>query len=333
MTTLVVSFAAILAGILPGTDPALLSHQDWTSLPRALPVFVCALVFHNIVPIVCLQQQGDPGRVRTAILAGTGLPLAMYALFSTAILAHVPAGGVLVDASVVEDQIKSLIASAPFSSLLFPAFSFAAITTSSIGTAVSQVEEVAAFLGAAGASASGPSPSSASAPTAGTKPAPEGWARRMVGTLMVGATEAEATRAASGKQTNAQPELRRMEAMQGKAAPTATGGGRGSGAVHDAAGLGKAGLLGLVFVPPLALANTFPGAFQAALEVGGTYGDVVLFGAIPVLMAWRQREAMGEDGGGLRLLPGDKLPLIGIGVASLGLIAAYSSDLVARVVP
>jgi alpha-D-ribose 1-methylphosphonate 5-triphosphate synthase subunit PhnH len=43
------SFAALLAALLPGLDWELLRRANFAALPRALPVLVLSLVFHNVV--------------------------------------------------------------------------------------------------------------------------------------------------------------------------------------------------------------------------------------------------------------------------------------------
>jgi hypothetical protein len=43
------TFCALLAALLPGVDATLLLRTNVECLPSAMPVFVCALVFHNVV--------------------------------------------------------------------------------------------------------------------------------------------------------------------------------------------------------------------------------------------------------------------------------------------
>lgn len=44
-----VSFGALLAALLPGLNKELLWRSNPGALPRALPVLVLSLVFHNVV--------------------------------------------------------------------------------------------------------------------------------------------------------------------------------------------------------------------------------------------------------------------------------------------
>jgi tyrosine-specific transport protein len=46
-----------------------------------------AQVCHDLVPVVCVQLGGDRRRVRTALLAGSLLPLAMFVSWDAIMLA------------------------------------------------------------------------------------------------------------------------------------------------------------------------------------------------------------------------------------------------------
>lgn len=82
---------------------------------------------------------------------------------------------------------------------------------------------------------------------------------------------------------------------------------------------GKALLCGLVLVPPLAFALYNPQLFIAALGYAGGVGTVILFGLLPVAMAWVGRYKKRLDSP--RLLPGGKLMLTAIVVCSLAVMA------------
>lgn len=48
----------------------------------------------------------------------------------------------------------------------------------------------------------------------------------------------------------------------------------------------------LVLLPPLAFALVNPTIFFGALDVAGSFGISVLFGILPAVMAWKQREVL-----------------------------------------
>jgi tyrosine-specific transport protein len=75
----------------------------------------------------------------------------------------------------------------------------------------------------------------------------------------------------------------------------------------------------LTLMPPTVLAILFPDVFYKALDFAGTYGVLVLFGLIPVAMAYGERGTVlgserGEEGneGSVEFVPGWLLPLLGI---------------------
>jgi tyrosine-specific transport protein len=77
---------------------------------------------------------------------------------------------------------------------------------------------------------------------------------------------------------------------------------------------GKAVLCSLVLVPPLFFAIVYPQIFLSALSYAGGVGAVVLFGLLPVAMAWQGRYR--QKISGVQLVPGGKF--------ALSLIVAFS---------
>jgi tyrosine-specific transport protein len=100
----------------------------------------------------------------------------------------------------------------------------------------------------------------------------------------------------------------------------------------------------LVLLPPLAFALVNPTIFFGALDIAGSLGISVLFGILPAVMAWKQRDALGSSGGengrayapksGARTVfanEGFRMePLLSGGRPVLVLIVAVASALVAR---
>lgn len=74
-------------------------------------------------------------------------------------------------------------------------------------------------------------------------------------------------------------------------------------------------LIGLVLLPPLAFAYLYPSIFLSALNYAGAFGAVILFGLVPVAMAWKGRYFEGRKGA--RLLPGGKPLLVAIAAFAL----------------
>jgi tyrosine-specific transport protein len=70
---------------------------------------------------------------------------------------------------------------------------------------------------------------------------------------------------------------------------------------------------------PLIAAHLFAGGedFTAALKIAGSYGSPMLYFCIPAIMAWTQRQKVQDLP---NLVPGGSATLVGLGVASMGLM-------------
>lgn len=72
------SFFGVLAALLPEAQiQALTANANWSNVPRAVPTLLLSCVFHNIVGSISARLQ-SPERVRNVVLAGSGVPLAMF---------------------------------------------------------------------------------------------------------------------------------------------------------------------------------------------------------------------------------------------------------------
>ena len=151
-------FATIVGGgALHAHWPAL-AAADWSAAPAAVPVILLSLVFHDLVPVVVAQLRGDPVKVRTALLVGGGLPLAMFVAWDAVALALAGDGG------LSGDPLAALAASGgPALATAVAAFSGLALATSALGNALGLTETVAAELGSLQATTAGAATASADA--------------------------------------------------------------------------------------------------------------------------------------------------------------------------
>lgn len=86
---------------------------------------------------------------------------------------------------------------------------------------------------------------------------------------------------------------------------------------------GKLLLCGLVFIPPLLVAVTYPHVFLLALDLAGGFGCALLLGLLPILMVWSGRYWL--------RLP-DKCPLPGGRIVLLLLILFVAFELVTQLI-
>ncbi len=87
--TVIVSFVGLLLLAARQVHPTSLLSQNWSALPPALSVMLVALFFHNIVPVVATQLEGDAPKVRQSIVVGSAIPLTMFLLWNAVILGSV----------------------------------------------------------------------------------------------------------------------------------------------------------------------------------------------------------------------------------------------------
>ena len=81
----------------------------------------------------------------------------------------------------------------------------------------------------------------------------------------------------------------------------------------------KLPLYALIFLPPLVLSVIEPNIFFDAIELAGAFGNSILFGIIPALMAWKSRDScwLSER---VLLVPGGRGLLIGMIAIATGII-------------
>ncbi|MGH1393963.1 MAG: amino acid permease [Trichormus sp.] len=63
--------------------------QDWSAVGSAISVMLVALFYHNIVPVVVTQLEGDSRKIRQSIIIGSAIPLVMFLAWNAVILGSV----------------------------------------------------------------------------------------------------------------------------------------------------------------------------------------------------------------------------------------------------
>eukprot|EP00529_Nitzschia_sp_RCC80_P022787 CAMPEP_0113490648 /NCGR_PEP_ID=MMETSP0014_2-20120614/27155_1 /TAXON_ID=2857 /ORGANISM="Nitzschia sp." /LENGTH=496 /DNA_ID=CAMNT_0000384427 /DNA_START=300 /DNA_END=1786 /DNA_ORIENTATION=+ /assembly_acc=CAM_ASM_000159 len=115
-----------------------LSNQHPEKVADAFPIIFLSLVFHNIVPTVVNQLEGDRAKITTAIVGGTTVPTLMFLAWNAVVLGNMdlPAAGssAMEGASAVDPVTLLQTASGnPVLSNLVTTFSSLALVTSLIG--------------------------------------------------------------------------------------------------------------------------------------------------------------------------------------------------------
>lgn len=77
------SFVALIVVGSGGVQMDFLTEQDWSKLPSTVPVLYIALVFHNVIPVVTTQLEGEEEWIKTKL---TSLLLSSPLLFFADVL-------------------------------------------------------------------------------------------------------------------------------------------------------------------------------------------------------------------------------------------------------
>eukprot|EP00873_Tetraselmis_striata_P045068 jgi/Tetstr1/465332/TSEL_000869.t1 len=127
---LLVAFGYIVVG---GASEAEFSHltstMEWGQAAPALPILFLALVYHDLVPVLCSYLEGDLPRIKRALMLGGAVPLAMFVSWNAVALSMVSPDGMAVDPLQLLDQL-----SLPMMGAVVSTFGLLAIATSFIGT-------------------------------------------------------------------------------------------------------------------------------------------------------------------------------------------------------
>ena len=110
------------------------SNQHFEQLAGCFPILFLSIVFHNVVPTVVAQLEGDRTKISQAILAGTSLPLLMFLAFNAVVLGNSMGDAAFADGfdPLVVLQEKAT-GGGQLLSPLVSVFSFLALVTSVIG--------------------------------------------------------------------------------------------------------------------------------------------------------------------------------------------------------
>lgn len=107
-----------------------LLEANFAAAPQSIPIIALSFVYQNVVPVLCTSLEGDLSKVRTAIVAGTAIPLALFLVWDGVILGTLPG---FAGSSTVSDPLELLRTSNGIVGPIVEAFSFLAIGTSYIG--------------------------------------------------------------------------------------------------------------------------------------------------------------------------------------------------------
>ena len=125
----IVSFGGLVAVGIPAVKIKNLLHQNYSAVMETVPTMFVALVYHNVVPVICAQLHYNVRQIRIAVTVGSLIPLAMFITWNAVIL------GIATPGVLSVDPVDLLRAggAGEITSILVSLFSLAAILTSFIG--------------------------------------------------------------------------------------------------------------------------------------------------------------------------------------------------------
>mmetsp|Transcript_43402 Transcript_43402/g.100026 ORF Transcript_43402/g.100026 Transcript_43402/m.100026 type:complete len:669 (+) Transcript_43402:23-2029(+) len=123
----VAAFLSLVAFTAPSCTPSqLFTTSDWSQAAATLPIVILSLAYHNIVPTVCSQLEGDRGKISQAIMFGSFMPFLMFVMWNAVVLSSLPpgtpmtvdpldflrtAGGPIVNGSVLLFSLSAIVTS------------------------------------------------------------------------------------------------------------------------------------------------------------------------------------------------------------------------------
>ncbi len=143
------SFLFLVANVSQSLDvtllPTALREEHYDLLVKSLPVVALSFVFQNVVPVICSSLEGDLAKIRTAIIAGVGVPWFMFSVWTFTIL--LASQGSDAAAGAVLDDPLAALRTTPSNARLIDGFSLLAVSTSYIGFVLGLKEFLLELLG------------------------------------------------------------------------------------------------------------------------------------------------------------------------------------------
>uniref|UniRef100_A0A3Q7J0Y1 Tyrosine-specific transport protein n=1 Tax=Solanum lycopersicum TaxID=4081 RepID=A0A3Q7J0Y1_SOLLC len=108
-----------------------LLKANFEAAPQSIPIIALSFVYQNVVPVLCTNLEGDLSKVRSAIVFGTAIPLALFLVWDGVILGTITTLGT--EADKIADPQQLLRSTNGIVGPIVDIFSLLAIATSYIG--------------------------------------------------------------------------------------------------------------------------------------------------------------------------------------------------------
>ncbi|KAL9234835.1 hypothetical protein vseg_009659 [Gypsophila vaccaria] len=141
---IITSFTALVVVASGDLHFESLLKANFEAVPSSIPVIALAFVYQNVVPVLCTNLEGDRSKVRTAVILGTSIPLALFLVWNGVILGTIT--NLDSDVGKIVDPLQQLRSSNGVVGPIVETFSLLAIGTSYIGFVLGLADFLADLL-------------------------------------------------------------------------------------------------------------------------------------------------------------------------------------------
>ncbi|EYU46152.1 hypothetical protein MIMGU_mgv1a0064871mg, partial [Erythranthe guttata] len=128
---IIVTFTALVVVASGDLHWDALLRTNLEAAPRSIPIIALSFVYHNVVPVLCTNLEGNLSKVRTAIVLGTVIPLVLFLIWNAVILGTITTPEI--GSTAIIDPLQQLRSSNGVIGPIVDVFSVLAIATSYIG--------------------------------------------------------------------------------------------------------------------------------------------------------------------------------------------------------
>ncbi|XP_020580000.1 uncharacterized protein LOC110024399 isoform X4 [Phalaenopsis equestris] len=141
---IVISFTALVGVASGDLQWSSLLQANFEAVPQSVPIIALSFVYQNVVPVLCTNLEGNLSKVRTAIVFGTAVPLALFLIWDAVLLGTLP--NFEMNAENITDPLEQLRSNNGIVGPIVEVFSFLAIGTSYIGFVLGLTDFIADLL-------------------------------------------------------------------------------------------------------------------------------------------------------------------------------------------
>ncbi|XP_016548032.1 tyrosine-specific transport system isoform X2 [Capsicum annuum] len=128
---IIASFTALVVVASGDLHWEALLKANFEAVTQSIPIIALSFVYQNVVPVLCTNLEGDLSKVRSAIVFGTAIPLALFLVWDGVILGTITTFGT--EADKIADPLQLLRSTNGIVGPIVDIFSLLAIATSYIG--------------------------------------------------------------------------------------------------------------------------------------------------------------------------------------------------------